>query len=146
MHPLHTHACTHTGLYPDSVYTVFVTSETNITDQIHVEEIFILERGVALIQATNEFVNEQMVMGVTVSVVAIVTTAIAVISVVICIACVCYKKRVRNLEIDELREMQPNPSYRQATQLQPNPLNGEVTQSNDASSDIDYEVVDDGVL
>ncbi len=127
------------------MYTVFVTSETNITDQIHVEENFILERGVALIQATNEIVNEQMVMGVTVSVVAIVITAIAVISVVICIACVCYKKRVRNLEI-QLREMQPNPSYRQATQLQPNPLNGEVTQSNDASSDRDYEVVDDGVL
>ena len=115
------------------MYTVFVTSETNITDQIPVEEVFILARGDALVQTTDGIANE-LIVGVTVSVVAVVIAAIAVISVVICIACVYYKKRVRNIEIElkEVQMVQPNPSYRGATQgaTQPNPSYGGATQPN----------------
>ncbi len=65
--------------------------------------------------------NSELVVGATVSVVAVVITALAIISVVICIACVCYKKQVKKIEIElkEMQMVQPNPSYEQATQ--PNP-------------------------
>ena len=129
---------THIGLSPDIVYTVFVTSETDITDQIPVEEVFILARGDTLVQtiivtaprSTTVPANSELEVRLAVSVVAVVIAAIAVIIVVICIACVYYNKRVRKLEI-ELRDMQmvhggatqPNPSY--------NPSYGQVTQLND---------------
>ncbi len=123
------------------MYTVFVSSETDITDQIAVEEVFILARGDTLVQATDGIA----VVGVTVAVVAVVIAAIAVISVVICIACVYHKKCVRKIEIElkEVQMVQPNESYRQATQpnpsyghtnqLQPNSYGG-TTEPNDASS------------
>ncbi len=113
---------------------MFVTSETDITGQIPVEEMFILARGDAVVHTivvqTTVPANSELVVGVTVSVVTVVITALAIISVVICIACVCYKKQVRKMEI-ELREVQmvlPNPSYGQATQ--PNPSYGQITQPN----------------
>ncbi len=104
---------THIGLSPDIVYTVFVTSETDITDQIPVEEVFILARGDTLVQtiivtaprSTTVPANSELEVRLAVSVVAVVIAAIAVIIVVICIACVYYNKRVRKLEI-ELRDMQ----------------------------------------
>ncbi len=112
--PKHTH--THTGLSPDIVYTVFVTSETDITDQIPVEGVFNLTRGDTVVQATDGIANE-ITVGLSVFVVAVVIAAIAVISVVICIA-VHYKKRVRRLEIElkKVQIVQPNPSDKQATQ------------------------------
>ncbi len=118
-HPsaFHTHphppTYTHTGLSPDIVYTVFVTS-----DLIPVEEVFILARGGTLVQATDEIATG-LVVGLAVSFVAVVIAAIAVIlCVIICIACVYHKKRVRKIEI-ELKELQvnANPSYRQAIQF-----------------------------
>ncbi len=138
------------------MYTVFVTSETDITEQIPVEEVFILARGVTLVQtvvvtaprSTTVPVNSELVeVRLAVSVVAVVIAAFAVISVVICIACVYYKKRVRKLEI-ELRDMQMvHPSHGRSTQ--PNPSYGQVTQLNDgivgtdSSLDGQYETVKD---
>ncbi len=131
---------------------MFVISETSITDQIPVEEVFILARGDALVQTTDGIANE-LIVGVTVSVVAVVIAAIAVISVVICIACVYYKKRVRNMEIElkEVHMVQPNASYGRATQpnpsyggaTQPNPSYGQATQPNDSNSDGEYESIRD---
>ncbi len=83
---------------------VLCTSATDKTDQIPVEEVFILARGDAPVQTTDGIANE-LIVGVTVSVVAVVIAAIALISVVICIACVYHKKRVRKLEI-EFKEVQ----------------------------------------
>ncbi len=120
---------------------MFVTSETDITDRIPVEEVFILARGDTLVQTASGVANE-LVVGVAVSVVALVVTAIAIISVVTCIECVCYKKQVRNMEIElkEVQMVQPNlSSYGQATQ--PNPSYGQATQPNDASSDGEYESI-----
>ncbi len=133
--PPHTHTHTHTGLSPDIEYTVFVTSETNITNQIPVE--FILARGDAVVhtivvQTTSGITpttitgpaNSELVVGVTVSVVAVVINAIAMISVFICIACVYHNKQVRETETElkEVQTVQPNPSCEQATQ--PNPSCG----------------------
>ncbi len=122
---------------------MFVTSETNITNQIPVE--FFLARGDTRIHTTSGIAN-QLIVGVAVSVVAVVITALAIISVVICIACVCYKKQVRKIEI-ELQTVQLNPSYGQATQ--PNPSYGQInpaTQPNDGivgTDDGQYETVKD---
>ena len=141
--PPHTHTHVHAGLTPGTVYTVFVTSETDITDLIPVEEVFILARG----DTRMVVVTSGVVVGLAVSVVAVVIAAIAVISVVICIACVYHKKRVRKLEI-ELRDMQMvHPSHGRSTQ--PNPSYGQVTQLNDgivgtdSSLDGQYETVKD---
>ena len=82
------------------------------------EEVFILARGES--QATVPAISE-LVVGFAMSLVAVVIAAIVIISVVICIACVYYKKRVRKIEM-ELREVhmvQLNLSYGQATQLSP---------------------------
>ncbi len=106
--------------------------------------MFILARGDAVVQTTAPTTitapaNSELVVGVAVSVVALVITALAIISVVICIACVYYKKRVRSMEI-ELKEVQmvlPNPSYGQI-----NPA----TQPNDCivgTDDGQYETVKD---
>ena len=127
-----------TGLFSDIEYTVFVTSETDITDFIPVKEVFILARGDTLVQSTGGIATELLV-GVTVSVVAVVFTAIAVISVV-SIACVCYKKRVKKIEI-ELQELQ-------MVQVNTNLSYGQATQSNDCIvetiySDGQYEIVND---
>ncbi len=121
---------------------MFVTSETNITYLIYVQEVSILARGESLTTVT---ANSELEVRLAVSVAAVVIAAMAVISVVICIACVYHKKRVRKLEI-ELRDMQMvHPSHGRSTQ--PNPSYGQVTQLNDwivgtdSSFDGQYETV-----
>ena len=121
---------------------MFVTSETNITYLIYVQEVSILARGESLTTVT---ANSELEVRLAVSVAAVVIAAMAVISVVICIACVYHKKRVRKLEI-ELRDMQMvHPSHGRSTQ--PNPSYGQVTQLNDwivgtdSSLDGQYETV-----
>ncbi len=123
---------------------MFVTSETNITYLIYVQEVSILARGESLTTVT---ANSELEVRLAVSVVAVVIAAIAVISVVICIACGYHKKRVRKLEI-ELRDMQMhgasitwkihstnNPSYGQVTQL------NDWIVGTDSSLDGQYETV-----
>ncbi len=70
---------THTGLNGGTQYTVYVTSETNITSQIMNEEQLLLLRGMSEIVSTQSTTDSGAVIGAVVGVVLVIVIFVLVI-------------------------------------------------------------------
>ena len=83
---MRTHTHTHAGLTPEVVYTVFVTSETDITSLIpgNNEESSILARGGSPITITLLALDIAVVVGVVVGVLAVIGILILVVVLLFC--------------------------------------------------------------